>query len=97
VVAGWAFRGFLDEVLAEVRGDPDLVYSIEKALALDGLHLPRLDSAVVRRLAPVLSRVADDVVTGARPVRANGRVLDDDSQEQFRRAVAELRAILPSV
>ena len=96
-VAGWAFRGYLNEVLAEVRHDPGLAYAIEQALALDGLHLPLLDPAVVRRLVPALIRVADEVVRGGRPVRANGRVLDRDSQTQFRDAVAELRALLPSM
>ena len=96
VVAGWAFRGYLDQVLAEVRGDPALASTVEEALALKGLHLPLTDPAVVRRLVPVLLRVADEVVRGARPVRADGRLLDDVSQEQFRHAVAELRAILDS-
>ena len=94
VVAGWAFRGYLDQVLAAVRGDSALTYTVEKALALDGLHFPRIDPAVVRRLVPVLLRVADEVVSGSRPARSEGRILDDRSQEQFRQAVAELRAIL---
>ena len=94
VVAGWAFRGYLEQVLAEVSRDPDLTYTVEEALALDGLHLPMLDAALARRLRPMLMRVAEEVVSGARPVRANGQVLDSRSQEQFRRAVAELRAIL---
>ena len=96
VVAGWAFRGYLEQVLAEVRRDPDLTYTVEEALALDGLHLPMLDAAIARRLLPTLMRVADEVVAGARPIRANGRLLDNGSQEQVRRAVAELRSTLSS-
>jgi hypothetical protein len=94
VVAGWAFRGYLQHVLAEVRDDPELGYLVEQAMALDGLHLPLKDTESVHRLAPVLLRVADEVVSGARPVHIEGRLLDERSQEQFREAVAELRAML---
>jgi hypothetical protein len=96
VVAGWAFRGFLNLVLKEVQNDSILAYTIEEAIALDGLHLPLIEPAVVRRLAPVMLRVAGEVASGARPVCAEGRTLDSNSQKQFRQAVAELRAILSS-
>lgn len=95
VVARWAFKGYVDQVLGEVRDDPDLAYAVEQALALDGLHLALTDPAVLRRLLPVLHRVADEVVSGTRPVSVEGRILDERSQEQFRKAVAELRSMLP--
>lgn len=94
VVARWAFQGYLDHVLAEVCGDPSLAYVIEEALALDGLHIPLTDVAIARRLAPILLRVADEVVNGSRPVRVDGRVLGEHDQQQFRDAVTELRTML---
>jgi hypothetical protein len=97
VVARWAFRGYLDYVLAEVRDDEVLSYAVEKALALDGLHLPLIDATIAQRLGPVLIRVADEVVSGSRPARVLGRILDDASQAQFRQAVAELRCMLATL
>jgi len=94
MVARWAFRGYLEHVLAEVSRDKELTFAIEEALALDGLHLPLLDPAVVRRLMPTLVRVAEEVVRGERQVQANGLILRGSSQDQFRQAVAELREIL---
>ena len=94
VVARWAFQGYLEQVLTEVEGDAPLAHAVEEALALDGLHLHLTDPAVVRRLLPVLRRVADEVVSGARPARVDGRTLDERSQAQFRQAVAELGALL---
>jgi len=92
-VAGWAFRGYLDHVLAEVRDDPALAYVLEQAMALDGLHLSLKNPVDVQRLRPVLVRVADEVISGVRRVRVEGRMLDDRSQDQFREAVTELRAL----
>jgi hypothetical protein len=98
VVARWVFRGYLDHVLAELHDDPELTSVVEQAIALDGLHLPLRQPAVVRRLAPVLQQVAEEVVSGARPViGVDGRALDESYQQGFRRAVAELRAILAAV
>jgi len=94
VVARWAFQGYLEYVLEEVRNDEVLTFVVEEALALDGLHLPLTDATIVQRLCPVLLRVADDVVSGARPARVEGRLLDDASQAQFRQAVEELRCLL---
>jgi hypothetical protein len=97
VVARWAFQGYLDFVLEEVLDDEVLTYVVEEALALDGLHLPLTDATIVQRLGPVLIRVADEVMSGARPARVVGRVLDDASQAQFRQAVAELRCMLATL
>ncbi|HEU5218533.1 MAG TPA: hypothetical protein VFU23_07730 [Gemmatimonadales bacterium] len=93
-VAGWAFDGYLDHVLAEVGDDPELRYIVEQAMALNGLHIERQGPRQLERLAPILLRVADEVVAGSRSVRVEGRTLDDRSQIQFRRAVEELRILL---
>jgi hypothetical protein len=96
VVAGWAFRGYLAHVLKEVSHDPDLRDTLEQAMALDGLHFSLTGPAVAVRLAPVMLRVADEVVAGVRLASVEGRVLDAGSQLQFREAVAELRSLLDS-
>ena len=93
VLARWAFQGYLDHVLAEVGEDPPLAYVVNQAIALDGLHLQRKDVDTVQRLRPVLVQVADEVISGVRRVHVEGRILDDKSQEQFRRAVTELRTL----
>ena len=94
VVARWAFAGYLEHVLAEVRNDAALAHAVEQAMALDGLHLTLVDRDVAERLGPVLLRVADEVIAGTRTARVEGRELDARSQEQFRRAVGELRPLL---
>ena len=93
VVAGWAFEGYLDHVLAEVREDPATALAVEQAIAVDGLHLQLQDRVTAECLCPVLVRGADEVISGVRLVRVAGRTLDDRSQEQFRGAVAELRTL----
>jgi hypothetical protein len=94
VVARWAFCAYLDHVREEVRDSPDLVQTVERAMALDGLHLSLLDADVTDRLMPILLRVADEVVAGLSPARVEGKVLDSRSQAQFQEAVRELRQFL---
>jgi len=95
-VAGWAYRGYLNYVLAEVRHDRALADAVELAISFQGLHLPLEDQVADQRLRPILVRVADEVIEGARPVSVDGRILDARSQDQFRQAVAELRALFTS-
>jgi len=94
MVARWAFCAYLQHVEEEIRGDGDLELTIEKAMALDGLHLALQDGQIVRRLIPVLRCVAAEIVDARRDARVDGRVLDEGSQAQFREAVGELRDIL---
>ena len=94
VVARWVFCGYLDYVHGEVSHESDLAQIVEEAMALDGLHLSLLERNIAERLAPVLLRVASDVVAGKRAARVEGRVLDTKSQAQFQEAVDNLRAML---
>lgn len=93
-VARWAFCGYLAHAREEVQGDSELEFCIDQAMALDGLHFNLLGDSVAGRLVPVLRRVADDVLEGRRQARVDGRVLDQRSQDQFRRAVRHLRSLL---
>src|SRR5687767_11853076 len=62
VVARWAFCGYLEHVRDEVKGDSELEFFIDQAMALDGLHLTLLAPSIRERLTPVLRFVADEVV-----------------------------------
>lgn len=93
-VARWAYRGYLEHVRERVQGDSELEFCIDQAIALDGLHFPLLDEQIIGRLAPILRRVADEVVTGQLEACVEGSVLDERSQIQFRQAVGELRALI---
>jgi len=95
MVARWAFCGYLEHVKNEVEGDQDLELTVDRAIALDGLHLTLLDESILQRLVPVLCQVADQIVAGRRKARVEGRgVLDERSQTQFREAVEQLRGLL---
>src|SRR4051812_18145057 len=92
-VAGWGFQGYLGHVLAEVRYDRALVDTVQTAIACHGLHLDHIDHVTLERLRPVLLRIADAVISGVRHVQVDGRTLDAGRQDQFRRAVGELREL----
>ena len=94
VVARWVFCGYLEHVHGEISYDSDLAQIVEEAMALDGLHFSLIERNIAERLAPVLLRVANEVVAGKRAARVEGRVLDTKSQAQFQEAVADLRAKL---
>ena len=49
VVARWAFRGLLERTVAHVELSEDIV-ALERAAALDGLHLDLLEPAQAGRL-----------------------------------------------
>ena len=89
----WVFFGFLEHVLAEV--DTESVRDVLKeAMAYENLDFPTLDAPIAREVARALVRVAQKVGTGASKVSVEGRILDDSSQEQFRRKVKELEGIV---
>jgi hypothetical protein len=94
LVSGWVYRGVLDHARGAVAGDGALELAIDKARALDGLHFHLTDERVARQLVAVLIGVADRVLAGDLLVRADGRLLDDRSQAQFRDAVGDLRTML---
>jgi hypothetical protein len=91
VVARWAFCSYLGNVEAHLRDDPELLHTIESAIALDGLHLSLIESSVVDRLLPILLRVADEVEAGTSVASVEGNALEPESQAQFQEAVRELR------
>ncbi|NVB39973.1 hypothetical protein G6O69_19165 [Pseudenhygromyxa sp. WMMC2535] len=78
----------------EVGNDDELLYCVDQAVALDGLHLSLLEKTVAERLRPVLIRIADEAAVGNRPVSAGDRVLDSKSQLQFQNSTAELASML---
>lgn len=94
-VARWAFTWLLRQAMAECPDSPPTRLIFESALALDGLHLHLLAPDDARTVRGILWKVASAAVAGELPpVEVNGRVLDDMSQQQFRRAAGKLIDLL---
>jgi hypothetical protein len=60
IVGRWAFRTILKPTMAALPDDKDKEI-IERALALDGLHLPLIDQVQARRIAFALAKVAEEM------------------------------------
>src|SRR5665213_1046890 len=58
VVARWAFRALLSEVIADLHQSQD-VATVRQSLALDGLHFTMLSAEQAPRLAVALAASAD--------------------------------------
>ncbi len=94
-VARWAFVWLLRQAMVKCGEDAATRFLFERAIALDGLHLHLLEADESRKARHILLEVASSGAGGKLPqVEVEGRVLDEDSQRQFRVAASELEALL---
>lgn len=94
-VARWAFVWLLRQAIEECGDNPSARLLFERAIALDGLHLHLEAPDDAQTARQILLRVASRAALGELPpVEVEGRLLDDNSQRQFRAAAIALVQLL---
>jgi hypothetical protein len=92
--ARWAFAWLLGRAI-EASPDVSVRAVFQSAIVLDGLHLHHLETPLAERVRKILLEVAKRGASGELPdVEVEGRILDKDSQAQFRAAMPELVRLL---
>ena len=93
LVARWVFHGLIARMML-LSDDAEVRAKLEIALAVDALLFSDLAKDLSVKIAPTLRQAVDDAISGAYKVDVEGRVLDEASQAQFRRAVGELKRMM---
>jgi hypothetical protein len=96
-VANWVYWGVMDHVLDALASDPTVAHRVEGCKWMQILSFPLLrsdDAALAERVLTALETVANKCADGTLSCKVDGRILDDDSQQQFREATHELVVML---
>ena len=81
--------------MAECGEDSRTRLLFEEAIALDGLHLHLLEAPDARTARRILLKVASGAARSELPrVEVEGRVLDENSQQEFRDKANDLVGLL---
>jgi hypothetical protein len=97
LVSNWAYRSLMDCVLEMVAGEPPIAQFIEIAKWNHGLDIPAMQQDEPELVGPVLhalKNAAQNCSEGTVMAKVDGRVLDEESQRQFREATNQLSKIL---
>lgn len=95
--ANWVFRAFLDNVIKNNASDEELVHELTVSGAHQQVELAYLaeeNPALYRRVIDAFIGVCELVANEECRVSVGGRELEDESQRQYRYAVAQLSAML---
>ncbi len=96
-VSNWAYRSLMDRVLELVAGEPQIAHFIEITKWNHGLDIPAMQIDEPEIAGPVLRALksaAQSCSEGTATAKVDGRVLDEESQRQFREATHELTTML---
>ena len=95
LVARWAFKRVLQNAITANPSDAELVAEFRQALALDGLHLDLMESALSRR---VISALRDTIQSALQDNQMTDNALkdglDEESHTQYANALSELLLLL---
>jgi len=89
LVARWLFERFFDDVLRVHPGNDVFRHKVKQAVALDGLHLDRIEDSLRDELWNAIVSTANATLAG-RPDLQWNKGLDADGQVMYRRAVGNL-------
>jgi hypothetical protein len=96
-VSNWAYRSLMDCALELVAGKPPIAHFLEISKWNHGLDIPvmqqdepEMAGAVLRALKSAAQSCSEGTVTA----KVDGRVLDEESQRQFREATNQLATML---
>lgn len=96
-VSNWAYRSFMDCVLEMTNCEPSIARLIEICKWNHGLDIPvmqRDEPEMVGHVLRALKSAAQSCSEGKFTATVDGRVLDEESQRQFREATYELTTML---
>lgn len=96
--ANWVFVGFLDHVMDVMSEDPKAVQELtvckfNQSVDLDDLAQHNPD--MYKRILAAFELSCSQIAGGSFPVSVNGNELDDQSQDQYRKAIHRLSELLP--
>ena len=95
--ANWVYWGFMDHVLDALKDSPEIAHRAEGSKWMQMLSFDILaeeDALVAEKILEACRAVARKCSNGKLLCKVDDRVLDADSQKQFREAMQELVAFL---
>jgi hypothetical protein len=98
VVAGWAFRQVLDDVVSHYPEDSEMTDAFTKAEAIGDLQIYSLEPELAARVARAVWQVVTDILSGAIRSGIHDQPYGDARRvEQYREVLQELLKTFPSV
>jgi len=95
--ANWVYASFLDHVMELFSDEADVVRRLTSSKFNQSMSLSRLkeeDSALYSRILNAFKQVCEQIANRDSLASVNGNVLDEESQNQFREAIASLAELL---
>jgi hypothetical protein len=96
IVAGWAFRSVLSDVLARFPDDSEIVQKLDEAGALGFLHVEFLEQPLAERVTRAIREVASGVLAGTIRPQIAGR-FDEGTLVEYRKGLRMLLDAIPAV
>ena len=91
VVAGWAFRQILDDVMSAYPDDSDLAALLQEAEDFGYLHIGNLEPRLANRVTASITEVATKILNGTLPSSILERFNDGEMSKEYLKG---LRALL---
>ncbi len=96
VVAGWAFRQVLDDVMSQHRNDRAMAEAFIEAGAIGGLMIHMLEPGLAKRATCAIKQVASEILSGStETLLASQPYGDAPTIEQYRRSLKDLLRVIP--
>ena len=98
VVANWAFRQVLDDVISQYPEDSEMAGTFAKAEAISGLHIDLLEPELAARVTRAIWQVVTDILSGVIRSGIHDQPHGDARRvEQYRQVLRELLNTFPAV
>ncbi len=96
VVAGWAYRQVMDDVISQYPGDSEMAGIFAEAKAIGGLHLYLLEPEIAVRIKRGIWQVATGILSGTIRSGIHDQPYGDTRTiEQYREVLQELLETFP--
>jgi hypothetical protein len=96
VVAGWAFRQVLDDVIFQYPEDSEMAHEFDKASNIGGLIFKLLEPELGARIANAIWEVATGILSGTIRSGIHDQPYGDAGKvEQYRKVLQELLDTFP--
>ena len=97
LVAGWAFRQVLDDVISQYPGDSEMADEFAHSKTYSGLSVYSLEPDLAARVTNAIRQVATGILSGATRSGVHDQPYGDATTvEQYRGALQRLLEAIPS-
>ncbi len=97
VVAGWAFRQILDDIVRQYPADSEMAIEFEEAKAISGLIVYKLKPDTAAKITTALREVATGILSGMiRSGIVNQTYGDERTVQEYRKGLQQLLEVIPS-